>query len=155
MTFNEIAKTYVDYIKRNYGFAPVVFYGYASSTKTSEHLRREQGKITQNVIIKGENLVPYAKVCFLSSSNNKTELINFLSDHLTDNGQNVYVCKADADTKIVSTALDIAQNVPVIVVADDTDIAIMLLYHWKQEMCEVRFLQERGKSVGTSKHCIN
>lgn len=32
---------------------------------------------------------------------------------------------------------------PVVVVADDTDIAIMLLYHWKDGMAEIIFYPER------------
>ena len=145
MTFEEIGKTYVDYVKRNYGFAHVVFDGYDSSTKSNEHLRREAGKTTPDVIIKGANLVPYTKERFLSSPNNKKQLINFLSQLLKEDGQIVDLCKADADTKIVSTALDIAKTSPVFVVADDTDIAIMLLYHWQKEMFPVYFFQERGK----------
>ena len=145
MAFKEIVKTYVEYVKKNYGFAYVVFDGYDSSTKSNEHLRRGQGKVTQDVVIKEDNLVPYAKDRFLASTNNKIELINLISKHLTDDGQNVYQCKADADTKIVSTALHIAADANAVVVADDTDIAMMLLHHWNEEMFEIYFLQERGK----------
>ena len=60
---------------------------------------------------------------------NKIELISILSEYLTTNGQSVHVCKDDADTKIVWTSLEIAQESPVTVVVDDTDIAVMLLYH--------------------------
>ena len=43
----------------------------------------------------------------------------------------MYQCKGDADTKIVSTFIQLAKekDVLVVVVADDTDIAVMLLYH--------------------------
>ena len=45
---------------------------------------------------------------------------------------------------IVSTALHYcASRCPVVVVADDTDIVIMLLYHWKKEMGDLIFFQER------------
>lgn len=32
---------------------------------------------------------------------------------------------------------------PVTVVADDTDIAVMLVHHWKEQMSDIFFLQER------------
>ena len=55
-------------------------------------------------------------------------------------------CDADADTKIVSTALKLAilnEGRDVVFVADDTDIAVMILYHWKEELGDIIFYQER------------
>ena len=46
--------------------------------------------------------MPYYKERFLSNSHNKTELISLLTHHFVRDGQNVFVCKDDADTKIVS-----------------------------------------------------
>ena len=80
MTFDEVAKIYVDYVKRNYGLAHVVFDGYDSSTKSSDHLRRQMGETTPDVTIKGENLVPYTKDHFISSTNNKRERITFFQN---------------------------------------------------------------------------
>ena len=77
-----------------------------------------------------------------------TELISLLSEYLTGDGQDVHVCEGDADNKIVSTALEVAQESPVIVVADDTDIAVMLLYHWNSKLSDIYFLQERGENAG-------
>ena len=34
------------------------------------------------------------------------------------------------------------------VVADDTDILVLLMYHWKQNMATIYFLSEAGKFVG-------
>ncbi|KAG1652579.1 Mitochondrial proton/calcium exchanger protein [Nymphon striatum] len=56
-----------------------------------------------------------------------------------------HICRGDADTKIVSTALEVANDSTTIVVADDTDVAVMLLYHWNENISDVFFLQERGK----------
>ncbi|KAG1668548.1 Protein FAN [Nymphon striatum] len=146
--FNEVAKAYVNYIRRNYGSAFIVFDGYDSpeSIKSNEHLRRAGSKgSTPNIIITENNEVPYTKERFLSNSHNKTQLISFLADHLTLDGQAVHVCRGDADTKIVSTALEVANDSTTIVVADDTDVAVMLLYHWNENISDVFFLQERGK----------
>ncbi|KAG1665078.1 hypothetical protein GQR58_019552 [Nymphon striatum] len=146
--FNEVAKAYVNYIRRNYGSAFIVFDGYDSpeSIKSNEHLRRAGSKgSTPNIIITADNEVPYTKERFLSNSHNKTQLISFLADHLTLDGQAVHICRGDADTKIVSTALEVANDSTTIVVADDTDVAVMLLYHWNENISDVFFLQERGK----------
>ena len=48
-----------------------------------------------------------------------------------------------ADSTILKTALEKAYAEQVIVVADDTDIAVMLVHHWQNHMSDVYFLQER------------
>ena len=65
----------------------------------------------------------------------------------------VYQCKGDADTMIVSTSLQLAKDkdVPVVVVADDTDVAVMLLYHWNESMQDIYFHQERGNKTWSIK----
>ena len=65
----------------------------------------------------------------------------------------MHVCEGDADNKIVSTAVEEAQESPVIVVADDTDIAVMLLYHWNSKLSDIYFLQERGGKCWSVKGC--
>ena len=95
-----------------------------------------------NVVIKEDNKVPYNKERFLSNTHNKTELIPLLAEYLAKDGQHVHVCDGDADTKIVYTSLKEAQKRPVIVVADDTNIA-MLLSHWNKKLCDIFLLQER------------
>ncbi|KAG1681898.1 Neuroendocrine convertase 1 [Nymphon striatum] len=149
--FNEVAKAYVNYIRRNYGSAFIVFDGYDSpeSIKSNEHLRRAGSKgSTPNIIITEDNEVPYTKERFLSNSHNKTQLISFLADHLTLDGQAVHICRGDADTKIVSTALEVANDSTTIVVADDTDVAVMLLYHWNENISDVFFFKRGARSAG-------
>ena len=51
----------------------------------------------------------------------------------------------------VWTSLEIAQESPVTVVVDDTDIAVMLLYHWNE--FDIFLLQERGKKCWGMKEC--
>ena len=46
--------------------------------------------------------------------------------------------------KVVSTALDASKEKPVTVVADDTDVAVMLIYHWNEELSDIYFHKERG-----------
>ena len=56
-------------------------------------------------------------------------------------------CSGDADTEIVKTAITQSrENLnPVLVVSDDTDIAVLLLYHWQNDMSDIFLLQERTK----------
>ena len=45
----------------------------------------------------------------------------------------------------MATAHELTGNseTSVAVVADDTDIAIMLIYHWNDELCDIFFYQQR------------
>lgn len=63
------------------------------------------------------------------------------------------MCQAvgDADTLVVSAAISIALTRSVTVVADDTDILVMLIYHFKLEMFDMFMLsdmpQRRSRQV--------
>ena len=75
------------------------------------------------------NKVQFSQAKFLSNEHNKSELIRLTSKFLRDDSQNLINCVGDADTKIVSNALDYStvDGRTFVVVADDTDIAVMLL----------------------------
>ena len=81
------------------------------------------------------------------------QLICLICQHLICDGQTVYQCKGDADTKIVSTFIQLAKekDVLVVVVADDTDIAVMLLYHWNESIQNIYFHQEKGEKTWSIK----
>ena len=65
-----------------------------------------------------------------------------LTDHLKSNGNIMKQAQADADTLIVSTALDFAKNKQTVeVIANDTDIMVMLFYHWQDDMASI-FIQK-------------
>ena len=71
-----------------------------------------------------------------------------LSDYLTRAGNIVIKCEEDADTEIVRCAIDVAKTGRrVNVVADDTDVALLLLYHWNAKMADVTFTSERSKAT--------
>ena len=51
-------------------------------------------------------------------------------------------CDEDADLTVISIAISLLSSKkvnPVMVAADDTDIAIMHIYHWNGEMSEIIF----------------
>ena len=69
-----------------------------------------------------------------------------LTQYLKD-GQIVHNSTGDADTMIVKCALEFAiRRNEVNVVADDTDVLILLIYHWKPSMADIYFHSEAKKS---------
>ena len=108
ITFSEIGKLYVTYVRKHYNDAIVVFNGYNNaSTKSYEQRQRTgNGPKCSNVVIVESNEVQFFQAKFLSNEHNKSELIKLISKFLRDDSQNVINCVGDADTKIVSTALD-------------------------------------------------
>ena len=66
--------------------------------------------------------------------------MSLLSKCLISNGQMVHICREDADTKIVSTALELSKGSNVVAVADDTDAAVMLLNHYQNQISDIYFL---------------
>ena len=163
MTFSEIGTLYVNYVTKHYGDATVVFDGYEdATTKSSEHKRRTgNGPKCPDIEVVESNKVHFPQERLLSNPHNKTEIIALISTYLRNNDITVINCAGDADTEIVSTALEYSTNTDdrrVIVVADDTDIAVMLLYHWKETMMDIIFYQQRmnrGWSMKTVSPSIN
>ena len=146
-TFDELSQVYVRYVRQHYKSCIVVFDGYEGpSTKSNEHMRRTGGgKRCPNVDVIGCNKVPFPQDRFLTNEENKTHFIKFIGMKLEQDGQTVKICTGDADTTIVSTTLHQAESntQAVVTVADDTDVAMMLLYHWQQHHGDVIFFQEK------------
>ena len=73
-------------------------------------------------------------------------LIKYLSDALTKSGCKVINCRGEADAQVAKSAITFAKRKigSCVVVADDSDIAIMLLYHWNDKMEKIWFVQQRS-----------
>ena len=102
------------------------------STKTNAHTRRSPIRC-QDVVINESNIFHSAQETYLSKENNKTCIITLIFKYLDKGDQLVIQCDEDADLTVISAAishLSSKKDNPVMVVADDTDIAIMHLYHW-------------------------
>lgn len=83
---------------------------------------------------------------FLTNERNKNQFIQLLTHYLREDGQIVYHGNGDADTLIAQCALQYAdQGHEVYVVADDTDVLVLLMYHWKYSMGELYFFSETGR----------
>ena len=52
----------------------------------------------------------------------------------------LFAKEGDADSKIASTTLELAKKNQVVVVADDPDVAVMLLHHWEEDLKDIFFM---------------
>lgn len=84
---------------------------------------------------------------------NKKGLVALLTRHFTQAGYVVQEAVNDADTLIVQTALQIANKNTVTVVADDTDILVLLVSHYQSDMADVFMLSEIARSR-SAKVCL-
>jgi len=149
-TYSLTADHHVRYVINKYGRnAVVVFDGYCSgpSTKDHEHVHRS-ARVAAAVAISPDTVVHPNQAAFLANSQNKTAFISFLVKHLKDANVQVMEATGDADTQICSTAIHKAADVETVtVVADDTDVPILLTHHWQTSMADIYMKHEaRGKS---------
>ena len=155
-TFADIAASYVEHVQKHSNNATVVFDGYPDvSTKDEEHLKRNPVSLSSFVTISKDNEIPFTQDCYFSLKKNKAEFIKFLSSVFRESGIEVVNCSDDADFYVANTALQNARNGSVAVIADDTDIAVMLMYHWKEDLHDIYFVQQKtyqAWSVKESEH---
>ena len=145
-TYSEIAKTYVSYVHQHYGHSCIIFDGYKQGPSIKDHEHQRRLKKTCADIQLGEFMqAHHNQQIFLSNENNKNQFILLLSKHLEADGN---IADGDADTMIVTCVLQYAgQESEVNVVADDTDVLVLLMYHWKHNMADVYFLSEVKKNM--------
>lgn len=153
VTYRDIVNQYLKYVETHYGQSVIVFDGYGDgpSTKDHEHQRRS-GKRAAFVKVSEAVAVYSHQQAFLANEENKSQFIALLTRYLQDEGHEVCQSAGDADTQIVSSALQLASvtNQSVTVVADDTDILVLLLYHFKSELSDiyVRSEPKKGQKKG-------
>ena len=131
-TYSQVAQSYTDFVIRMFGKGTVVFDGYGSgpSTKDAAHLRRAaRSNVTCDIVFDGDMLVSEPKEKILGNPNNKQRFIDLLSSSLSDHGFDTVHASADADCLIVQTALNLARTRHVVVIGEDTDLIILLLFH--------------------------
>ena len=84
---------------------------------------------------------------FLANEKNKVQFINLLSHYLRLDGHAVIQSKGDADTQIVSAAIALASDGKhTAVISDDTDILVLLLFHWNADIADIHLRSERKKA---------
>lgn len=133
--FSDVLELYSRHVAKEYKVVTIVFDGYANcSTKDVEHqIRTKQSSVTVKFTESSPLLI--SKGPFLSNNENKQCFITMLGKHLEVNGHTVVHATGDADTLIVKSALTLAEEKHVTVVADDTDVLVLLIYHNTRNIC--------------------
>ena len=71
-----------------------------------------------------------------------------LSSYLIKSGNKVLNSDEDADTEIARCALHVAETGRrVNVFANDTNVALLLPYHWKSGMANITFTSKKSKAT--------
>ena len=116
------------------------------SIKDHEHQRRV-GKTCADIQVHESMEAHINQQIFLSNERNKSQFVSLLSQYLEADGQIVHNSTGDADTLIVSCALQFAsRGRSVSVIADDTDVLVLLIYHWNHAMADICFHSEAKKT---------
>ena len=115
----------------------VVFDGFNEKPiiKYHEHQIRSRN-VTSHIKVDLHNQISCSQKAFLKNSKNKVKFIELLSRHLANDGHDIRNSKGDADALIISTAIQYTkkQDNEVVVVANDTDVLVLLIYHWHKIM---------------------
>jgi len=140
----------------------VVFDGYGGepSTKDHEHQRRSVKvmKLSPDITYNEGSKIVTDQHAFLANEKNKNQFIAALISTLSAVGISAMQGQGDADTDIVSQALHCAtnKNQSVAVFVDDTDILVMLVSHYRNDMQEIYFVSDvqtksaAGKQINIS-----
>ena len=141
-TFHKIIKLYHEFVNRYYGSSIIVFGGYenVSSTKDYEHLRRLMYSAGYpNISVDLNNVAQFLQTTFLNKKQDKSQLIFYITETLKT---------GDADTEIVSSAIDIAITLDSVKVrVADIDVIVMLLYFYNNDTSPIISQSEYVKMV--------
>ena len=125
-----------------------MFDGYSDkpSTKDCAHMRRSGGTIGVTVHFTTSMARQTKKAEFLSKKHNKQRLIALLSQRLEQAGCEIHQARGDADIFIVQTALTSAAMQESVLIGDDTDLLVLLIYHTKNDRHNVIFRPETRRA---------
>ncbi|KAK6168833.1 hypothetical protein SNE40_020007 [Patella caerulea] len=132
VTFNEILCQYSEFVRQRFACkCMIVMDGYVESNiKDHERLRRINGKVCGDVMVRLDTLNKYHQSNFLSNNTNKSRIVELLAARLSEDGHIVRKCSGDADITIANDALRLSsKGNNVQVVCNDTDVVCMLVYH--------------------------
>ena len=144
---------YIQYVCNTYqsNNTTIVFDGYPDrpTTKDITHLRRSKGMKGSKVNLKEDMPCHSSKELFLSNRN-KQNFISLLGLKLKTAGLKVIQADEDADLVIAQEAVKQSSHQPTVVVADDTDVLVLLLYHAKKTSKGLYF--ERNRKTTSKKY---
>ena len=135
-----------------------VFDGYSHGlfTKDHEHIRRSAKQSSIEVLFTELAKCSIKQNVFLANGMNKLRFITMLSKNLWLTGNKVVECEVDAVTHIVRYALKLATtSVHINVAADDTNVTLLLFYHWNDTMADITITFQRTTALFNVKSSIN
>ena len=132
MTYKEICKRNIDYVKKHYGQnCSVVFdrcRGNDASTKDTTHLRHSKGKLGRPVMFTENTVFNMKKDGFLLNLKIKQCFLEMLTAEMNTEGMCAVQSGGDADTLIATTEVDIANSNATVIIGEDTDLLILLIH---------------------------
>ena len=151
-TYDQIFEQYSAYVR-----TIVVFDGYSDnpSTKECAHMRRSGGTIGVTVYFTSSMALQTKNKEFLSNKPNKHSFIALLSQRLEQAWCEIHQARGDADVLIVQTALTSAAKQDTVLVGDDTDLFVLLIYHAKNVRHNVLFRLETRRVSLKGNRCWN
>lgn len=144
-TFEEVFSLYCNYVTKKYGRPIVVFDGYDNSTVSTKQMtqqRRSSGKVGTTVTFEEDMKVTTKKDVFLANTKNKQRFLTMLSRSLSHRQCETRHADGDADLLIVKAAIESARSRTTILVGDDTDLLILLLFHVDPDGHDLFFIPE-------------
>ena len=115
-------------------------------TKDMAHRRHSKRKKGMIISFNEEMSPSVTKDVFLNDTTNKQHFIALLGEELSKNNCTVYYAKSDADFLIVQKAVETAEYSNTVVIGDDTDLLVLLIYHTKLIHNEICFIPEPKKN---------
>lgn len=152
---------YTEFGVRKYQKATLVFdrYDIRSTIKDITHLQRQNHK-TIEVCFTGDMTCCDSEEMFLANKSNKHRFIHLLSNALWNIGLEAVHTKDDADCLIVKRTLEVAKKETTVLVGEDTDLLVLLLYTlntaissfvregWRCKVWNIKRIQEaRGQEI--------
>ena len=154
-TYESICDSYGKYVTSHYGIGTtVVFDGYNAtlpSTKDATHKRRCAKGIGPRIHFMSDMKFKCKKDDFLSNTENKKQFIQMLGNRLQAKGMIVYHAVGDADLLIVQMALESAKVSATVLVGDDTDLLVLLCYHYEPSESHDIFFKPEPKKLKSGK----
>ena len=156
-TYDQIFEQYSAYVIRKYGRTIVVFDGYSDNPNTKEcaHIRRSGDTIGVIVHFISSMALQTKKEEFLSIKHNKQRFIAFLYQRLEQAGCEIHQASGETDVLIVQTALTSAAKQETVLVGDDTDLLLLLIYHAKNVRHNLLFRPEIRRASQKGNRCWN
>ena len=92
--------------------------------------------------MKPQSIAYGPQAAFLANSANKSQLLKLLAYIFTDSGHQCPQAPADGDCLVVQSAMESCADEVSVIVADDTDILVLAMHHFREEYMELYIYSE-------------